>query len=175
MSENISKTSEKTDEKKTFSGYALRRMVGGDLLSVYQIEEKVAIKGWSYNLFVSSLCAGDECWVLSYGREISGFIIYRSVLDEAEILNIAIKPTYQRQGLGEYLLLFLINTLTEKKIINCFLEVRESNAAAIALYEKCGFVMAGVRQNYYPLCDKSSNKKQEWEHAKIMRWRADND
>lgn len=96
------------------------------------------------------------------GGDARGFVLIRAIADEAEILTIAVRPSARRQGLGK--------TLVEKAIVasaaagaeRMFLEVAESNAAAIALYRSCGFEPVGLRKNYYRRADGSS------EHAKVM-------
>ena len=73
----------------------------------------------------------------------------RLVLDEADIMNIAVVPELRRQGLGSRLLAELLHRLTAGGARVVTLEVRESNAPARAMYERFGFVQAGLRPNYY--------------------------
>lgn len=68
------------------------------------------------------------------------------VADEGQITNIAVLPEYRKMGIASRLLERLIECAEGKSIV---LEVRESNAAAISLYEKHGFKNAGVRKNFY--------------------------
>ena len=69
--------------------------------------------------------------------------------DELEILNIAVSPEHRRQGLGGRLLDLALRTGEKMGIVNAVLEVRPSNAAALALYARAGFVRVGVRPRYY--------------------------
>ncbi|MDD5604201.1 MAG: ribosomal protein S18-alanine N-acetyltransferase, partial [Eubacteriales bacterium] len=71
------------------------------------------------------------------------------VADEAHIMNIAVLPAYRRHGMGSLLLNELISTAAKKNIGKMTLEVRKSNLAARALYQKFGFVPAGQRKAYY--------------------------
>jgi len=71
------------------------------------------------------------------------------VLDEANLLLMAIDPKYQGKGLGFQLLDQSVELLGDGCVM-VFLEVRQSNATAIGLYEKAGFHQMGVRKNYYP-------------------------
>lgn len=80
---------------------------------------------------------------------LAGFIYARQVADEAEILNIAVRPSFRRQGVGEQLLNGMLERLRSNQVTRVFLEARESNAPAIALYEKHGFVRNGRRRGYY--------------------------
>ena len=78
------------------------------------------------------------------------FAITQVVLDEATLFNIAVHPSFQRQGHGRHLLEQLIETLETRGITTLWLEVRASNANAIALYEQLGFNEVSLRRNYYP-------------------------
>jgi [ribosomal protein S18]-alanine N-acetyltransferase len=72
-----------------------------------------------------------------------------TILDEAHIILMAVHPRYQNQGFGTGLLLALLKTARSRGMKYATLEVRASNAAAIALYTKLGFTSAGKRPNYY--------------------------
>ena len=74
-----------------------------------------------------------------------------AVLDEGQITNVATHPEYRRMGLGERVMQALLEYAESEGLCLISLEVRESNSAAIALYEKLGFVRAGVRKNFYTL------------------------
>lgn len=81
--------------------------------------------------------------VAETGHSVVGFLLWRAVaLDEAEILNLAVHPEFRRQGVG----LELLRGLSVPRI---FLEVRESNHAARALYRRAGFEECGLRRKYY--------------------------
>ncbi|MCG2973902.1 ribosomal protein S18-alanine N-acetyltransferase, partial [Escherichia coli] len=82
-------------------------------------------------------------------NKLAGFCILQPVLDEANLLLMAIEPRQQGRGLGFDLLDASINLLSNQPV-QIFLEVRESNAAAIRLYEKSGFHQIDLRRNYYP-------------------------
>lgn len=72
------------------------------------------------------------------------------VLDEAHLLNLSIAKTYQKQGLGRFLLEYMLKIAKSYQAANMFLEVRASNVSALALYENIGFNEMAVRRNYYP-------------------------
>lgn len=72
-----------------------------------------------------------------------------AILDEAHITLLAIHPQYQTQGLGQTLLYWLLSSAHQRGLARATLEVRESNQAAIALYQKFGFQTAGRRRHYY--------------------------
>lgn len=78
-----------------------------------------------------------------------GYAICHYVLDEAELHIIGTNPHYQRLGVASGLLKTLVLSLAKLNVSKLFLEVRESNDAAIALYQKWGFTNIGIRKNYY--------------------------
>lgn len=138
----------------------IRSMHAADLLQVHNIEQQVQTHPWSLNQFKQSL-ESDCCTVLEYQNQVIGFCIFQTVLDEANLLLIAIDPQYQGQGHATQLLQQSIQQLPNQPI-QIFLEVRESNHSAIALYEKLEFHQIDIRRNYYP-CNNG-----EREHAVIM-------
>ena len=71
------------------------------------------------------------------------------VLDEADITNVSVDAASRRDGVGESMLQELMRRGEQKGIKAFTLEVRESNLAAISLYQKLGFVSAGIRKNFY--------------------------
>jgi len=81
--------------------------------------------------------------------KLSGFLIGRQTKDEAEVLNLAVAPTNRRGGEGGALLLAAIEEFQRRGASRLFLEVRESNANAIAFYVKHGFSRSGRREGYY--------------------------
>lgn len=138
----------------------IRLMQESDLESVVAIERLVQTHPWSKQQFQESL-ASYQCTVYEQASQVVGFCILQPVLDEANLLLMAIHPDQQGKGLGYTLLDSSIQQLNNNPI-QIFLEVRESNAAAIRLYEKTGFHQIDVRKNYYPNPDGSR------EHAVIM-------
>lgn len=137
-----------------------RAMQIHDLDMVCAIEQQVQYAPWTAKQFLESV-EKDHCWVMTLAEEVVGFCIMQTVLDEANLLLMAIQPDQQGKGLGFALLDYAIAQLGEK-CVQIFLEVRESNLAAIQLYEKIGFHQIDIRKNYYPL---PNNAK---EHAVIM-------
>ena len=81
--------------------------------------------------------------------EIAGFLVALHLGPEWELENIAVTPEARRSGLGMQLLTALLTRAKETNSQKVFLEVRESNAAARALYEKAGFRQTGRRKGYY--------------------------
>ena len=83
------------------------------------------------------------------GINIAGFIILRQIADESELLQIAVGKAYRRRGTAGCLMSAAFGWAHGRGIKSIFLEVRESNAAAIALYAKHGFTNIGIRKNYF--------------------------
>ena len=82
-------------------------------------------------------------------RKVIGFIIGRQVGGEAEILNAAVIVARRRKGEGGALLKAVMDEFRARRVSRVFLEVRESNEAGIAFYEKHGFSKTGRRAGYY--------------------------
>ena len=87
--------------------------------------------------------------VAESGSGIVGYVVGRSVLDEAEILNLGVDPPARRQGVARALVRDLLSGFAAARIRSVFLEVRESNLAALALYQSFGFRPVGRRPRYY--------------------------
>jgi ribosomal-protein-alanine N-acetyltransferase len=90
-----------------------------------------------------------RAWAISDEQDVKGVVWFSIVQDEAEIIDIRVDERYRRSGIGESLLTQSFKKLRFSKIRSVFLEVRSSNTAALALYEKLGFAMMGRRENYY--------------------------
>jgi ribosomal-protein-alanine N-acetyltransferase len=78
------------------------------------------------------------------------FVITWFVADEVHVLNVATHPDWRRQGVAEKLMAEVIALARTKDVRHLLLEVRRSNANALALYRKLGFYAMGLRKNYYP-------------------------
>lgn len=87
--------------------------------------------------------------VCQQGSEIIGVLQWRNLGEELEILDLAIETTHRRAGYAAFLLENLLREAAQTGAHHIFLEVRESNSPAIALYSKFGFTRAGRRPNYY--------------------------
>lgn len=83
-------------------------------------------------------------------QDFSGYILWREIKDEAEILTLLVAPSYKRKGKGSLLLAALFEHLIKKNIFKLFLEVAEDNHEAQAFYIKHGFEEIGKRPHYYP-------------------------
>lgn len=105
---------------------------------------------WSENLLRGEINQPNKYYFLLFSNEIlvayGGFL---HILDEGDIMNIAVAPAYRRQGYATKILNEIFSKGKELGIERFTLEVRESNFSARNLYEKSGFVFSGMRRNYY--------------------------
>jgi len=99
-------------------------------------------------LLLRTLSGGSAFVSLANGR-VSGVIMGRIAADEAEILNLAVREDDRRKGAGKRLVHRLLSEFYAKGVTRVFLEVRESNRAAIAFYESLSFRHVGRRKGYY--------------------------
>lgn len=135
-------------------------MQAADVEVVAKIEKSVQSHPWTLKQFEDAVTAYQST-VIEVQGQVAGFCILQPVLDEANLLLMAIDPAQQGQGLG-YQLLEASVAMLKNNPVQIFLEVRESNLAAIKLYEKSGFHQIDLRKNYYP------NANGSREHAIIM-------
>lgn len=105
---------------------------------------------WSENSIAYELTSRLSYWLVALENgEVVGYIGSQSVLGESDMMNVAVHPDHRRKGVAEALVLALAKDLKERDNVYLTLEVRVSNAPAIALYEKLGFTQVGRRPNYY--------------------------
>ena len=121
-----------------------------DLNAIAEIERVSINPPWSFKAICDfAECGTSRILVAKIDNIVVGYITYSVVLDEVQIANIATHPNYRRRGIGEKLLMQLFNESTTENMCVITLEVRNSNAPAVCLYEKCGYSEVGRRKNYY--------------------------
>lgn len=140
---------------------ALRPAVAADAGAMAALEAAAVRHPWSAAQYRDSLAAGHRTLLLERQGRLAGFVVAMAVLDQAEILNIAVAVDCQRQGLGAQLLREMLAVLAGDGARRVFLEVRQGNLAAQALYRRYGFAECGLRKDYY----RSDNGR---EHAILM-------
>ena len=121
---------------------------------------------WSEKSIETELTSRLSLWFVALeGEKVVGYVGSQTVIDESDMMNIAVHPDHRRQGIAEALIEALTKALREKGSRGLTLEVRASNAPAITLYEKLGFSQVGLRKNYYrnPKEDALILRK-EWEN-----------
>jgi ribosomal-protein-alanine N-acetyltransferase len=129
----------------------IRPAHSADLPRLARLEEECFPDPWSEDGFRELLAAtGGLVLVAEDNRgEVVGYLAVRRVLDESEILNLAVAPPLRRRGIGRALLEGALEELRLHAISQVYLEVRESNLAAQRLYGGLGFRPIGQRPNYY--------------------------
>ena len=128
----------------------IERMNESHVTAVAALETLCFADPWSVNSIASEVKNPLALWLVALeGEQLCGYIGSQSVMGESDMMNVAVNPEFRRKGIGEA----LVNALSEelKAVGNtCLtLEVRISNAPAIALYEKLDFAQVGLRKNYY--------------------------
>ncbi len=123
-----------------------------DLPVIARLERACFSRPWSETALFS-LCTEENQFGLVWENDGQPAAYLGAVFtgEEAEIANLAVFPDFRRKGAATALLKALFGVLQEKGIKAVFLEVRVSNAAAIRLYEKCGFHRIGTRKSFYSL------------------------
>ena len=121
-----------------------------DVDQVLEIENDVYPYPWTRNNFNDSLAAGYSAWLCRVRGELVGYGVMMLVLDEAHLLNLSVKRSWQGKGYGRTMLEYLFSVARGCGANRMFLEVRPSNTQAIGLYDDVGFSAVGVRRGYYP-------------------------
>lgn len=136
----------------------IRQCARRDVENIQQIlVEAPEAAAWSAAAVDEALNCDERLFLVAdIEAELAGFAVARLITDEAEILNFAVKRAYRRCGVGRRLLEKLFRQLRELGATKVFLEVRESNAAAIAFYRKLGFESVGRRPSYYQQPDEAA-------------------
>lgn len=107
-------------------------------------------EAWSVPQLAGALTIADTWGQLGFeGGEPVGFSLTRRVIDEAELMLVAVLPGERGRGLGRALVQGAMQKARQRGARRIFLEVRDGNSPALRLYESLGFSIAGRRQNYY--------------------------
>jgi ribosomal-protein-alanine N-acetyltransferase len=131
------------------------RVVSEDVDAMAEIHQAGFRRGWSADEFDALL--GDPMVTglglrrqSSFGpRRLIGFVLVRTILDQAEVLSVAVEPARRGRGHGRQLMEAALRELYSERVPELFLEVDEANAPAVTLYRRLGFVEVGKRKGYY--------------------------
>ena len=141
-----------------------RPMTAADLDTVMAIEATAYPHPWSRGNFIDSLAAGYYSQLRhDADGALIGYFVALPGFEETHLLNLTVASAWQRQGHGQALLDRLAAWAHDRGDLALWLEVRQSNTGARALYERQGFVQVGSRRNYYPA------DQQRREDAVVMR------
>ena len=128
----------------------IRTMIRPDLDAVLAIEQASFPTPWKREHFLQEIHSHISFPFVAVCEErVIGYVCMMSLFEEAEIMDIAVAPDHRGGGVGRMLMERAIAVALEKGAERLVLEVRESNAAAISLYEQFGFVRYFVRKGYY--------------------------
>ena len=128
----------------------LRDMAAADLFKVADLERRLFSDPWSIDSFRGALRSQNQVFlVCDDDGTIAGYCGMLMVPGEGQILNVAVDENYRRQGLATEMMNAMVDIGTTNEIFLYTLEVRESNAPALALYKSVGFVPTGRRKGYY--------------------------
>lgn len=128
----------------------IRAMSATDIGDVVAVERSAYTHPWSEGIMRDCLRVGYSCWVCLVDDAVVGHAVMSTAVGEAHLLNICVAPRWQGRGLGQRMLKRLFRIACERNADTMFLEVRESNSVARALYERQGFTEIGQRRGYYP-------------------------
>lgn len=128
----------------------IRPMTIEDCEQVAQIEAVSFSVPWSLRAFTETVEKDNfRYFVAEESGEILGYCGFLFVLDEAEIPNVCVKASARCRGIGKQMMTVLIEEAKKLGMAMLYLEVRESNAPARALYQSLGFEENGIRKNFY--------------------------
>ncbi len=129
----------------------LRKMTSEDLEEVISIDQVSFSLPWPPRSFQYELTdnPASRCWVAELDGHVMGMLVGWLIVDEIHIATIATHPDFRGRGIGKKLLSFALEAAMDEGAISTFLEVRESNTAALEMYRKFGYVEDGRREGYY--------------------------
>jgi len=130
---------------------SIRRMTLEDVPIVHEIDVLSFSLPWPERSFHFELTENpvSRGWVAEFGGRIAAMLVLWLIVDEAHIATIATHPDFRRQGVGEQLMIEALRSARMEGATKAFLEVRAANTGALELYKKYGFVVVGVRSQYY--------------------------
>ena len=122
-----------------------------DLDDIYELDVQTFAMPWSKEALSYDILENDNAFVIvaEYEGEFAGYADIWTVLDEADLNSIAVRVDFRRKGIGDAIMLAMIEMLSTSGVATINLEVRVSNMPAIKLYKKYGFNECGVRPGYY--------------------------
>jgi [ribosomal protein S18]-alanine N-acetyltransferase len=130
--------------------YQIRSAVLADAGLLVAVERRCFSDPWSETSFREAL---DSPWsfglIAHTSKAIAGYLIGREVAGTGEVLNLAVSPEFRRRGVARALLRAALVMLRKRRVDEVYLEVRESNRSAQALYLSSGFRPVGQRPSYY--------------------------
>ena len=132
------------------SGVVLRKWVYEDILAISELEKRCFSDPWSFSMLADTFFSENTITVAAEADgKLVGYAFLVAAGEEADLANIAVDDSYRRRGIAAKLLDRLESEAASAGVARIFLEVRVSNAAAMLLYLKRGYVGRYVRPRYY--------------------------
>lgn len=130
--------------------FCIRKMRREDAADVAELERRIFADAWSEKAILETLEQKQTMILLAYeDKRLIGYLILYYVLEDGEIARIAVDDAFRRQGVASKMLWELECLCEDNGVNKLLLDVRESNISACRFYEKQGFVLDGIRKNYY--------------------------
>jgi ribosomal-protein-alanine N-acetyltransferase len=141
-------------DKVEWEKVTIRKMNIQDLDEVISMESSTSGVLWSKNMFIEEMRNPFAyCFVMRIDnqskQEVIGFICFRNVAEESELLNICVHPDYRQLGAGKRLMEFYVAFGRRREIKTFYLEVLSSNTSAIRLYQLFSYESSGMRKKFY--------------------------
>ena len=128
----------------------IENMTFAHVSQIAELEKLCFSDPWSEKSIETEISCRLSLWLVAMeGARVVGYVGSQTVIDESDMMNIAVHPDYRRRGIAEALVGALEKALRQRGSRALTLEVRDSNVPAITLYEKLGFTQVGLRKNYY--------------------------
>ncbi len=144
----------------------IRLAYAHDFDAMHALNQLSFIEAWSEDAMRGALLGGFDVLVAEADSVLCGYIFSCDIVDEVHIMQLAVHPAWQRQGIARRLSQTLLHT---KRAMQCILlELRASNHAALALYQHLGFAVCGERSGYY-----AARHEKAAESAILMRLNMD--
>lgn len=156
-------------------------MQPADLDEVLKIESVSHIHPWTKGNFADSLAAGHWAYCIrpQSDQMVKGTYLDPAILwaycilfpavDELHLLNITVSPHLRKLGLGQRMMAAIEGVAAQQKMPRIILEVRPTNASALALYQKLGYEQIGIRKNYYPASPETGSREDALVMAKSIK------
>jgi len=156
-------------------------MQSADLDEVLKIESVSHIHPWTKGNFADSLAAGHWAYCIRPQSDqmvrgtyldpaiLWAYCILFPAVDELHLLNITVSPHLRTLGLGQRMMAAIEGVAAQQKMPRIILEVRPTNASALALYQKLGYEQIGIRKNYYPASQETGLREDALVMAKSIK------
>ncbi|MBB4076420.1 ribosomal-protein-alanine N-acetyltransferase [Bartonella fuyuanensis] len=138
----------------TKKNFGIAPLQVNDSAPLHQIHQYCFTPAWEKrdfdNFLTDHSIFGYKTFLIDRSDQILGFCLCRLILDEAEIITVAVHPHYRQQGIGTFLIDQTVRYLHDKRAIKLFLEVEATNLSALNLYRRFDFQKISERLSYYP-------------------------